>query len=158
MTKSEKIISEFFKPHFEKYPELESLWFLIYDFDDGIYLADEDCGINGHRHDDLSDDTLEESSYKIQNAIKILEESKVDVGNIIVELNGIVNKLQTDAWNSNPLNEILENVWGENTRAELTKKVAKSLSKEIPWKYVDWCQCDVTRTSVSIEEFQRDSR
>jgi uncharacterized membrane-anchored protein YjiN (DUF445 family) len=156
MTKSEKIISEFFKPYFEKHSELNSIWFLIYDLEDGIYLADEDCGINGLRWDELSDEKMNDSSYKIQDAIEILKESKVDVSTIIEDLNKLVIKLQKDADDSNPLNKIMEDVWNNDVREKLSKKVIKHLSKEIPWKYVDWCQCNVNRDGgVEIEEHQR---
>lgn len=153
-SKSQKIISAFFKPYFDKHPKLESIWFLIYDLDDGIYLADEDNGINGFRWDELSDEKLYESSYKIQDAIKLLKESEVDVKNVISDLQKLVVKLQKDADDSNPLNKIMEDVWNEKTRKELTKKVKKHLEKEIPWKYVNWCQCNVNRDgSVEIEEY-----
>jgi hypothetical protein len=89
---------------------MQSIWFLIYDLDDGIYLADEDCGMNDLRWDELDDDAI----------------------------------------------KILDDVWNEEHRKELTKKVKKHLEKEIPWKYVDWCQCNVYRDGkVEIEEYQR---
>lgn len=158
MKQSEKIIAKFFKPYFDKYPELNSLFFLIYHDSDGnnIYFAEEDCGVNDLRWDELSDDNLYKSSYKIQDAIKLLEKSNVDVKTIISDLQKLVTKLQFDADASNPLNKILEETWNDKTRKALTKKVAKHLSKEIPWKYVDWCQCTVSRDgSVEIEEYQR---
>ena len=156
MTKSEKIISEFFKPYFEKYPQMNSIWFLIYDLENGIYLADEDCGINELRWDELSDQKMYDSSYKIQDAIKYLKESKCDVVNVIEELQKLILKLQKDADDSNPLNKIMDDVWNDENREKLTKKVVKHLAKEIPWKYVDWCQCNVNRDgSVKIEEFER---
>jgi hypothetical protein len=158
MKQSEKIIAEFFKPYFDKYPELNSLFFLIYHDSDGnnVYFAEEDCGINDLRWDELSDDNLYESSYKIQEAIKLLEKTNVDVQTIIGDLQKLVTKLQLDADGSNPLNKTLEETWNDKTRKALNKKVAKYLRKEIPWKYVDWCQCTVNRDgSVEIEEFQR---
>ena len=156
MTKSEKIISEFFKPYFEKHPQMNSIWFLIYDLENGIYLADEDCGINELRRDELSDQKMYDSSYKIQDAIKYLKESKCDVANVIEELQKLILKLQKDADDSNPLNKIMDDVWSDENREKLTKKVVKHLAKEIPWKYVDWCQCNVNRDgSVKIEEFER---
>ena len=156
MTKSEKIISEFFKPYFEKYPQMDSIFFLIYDLENGIYLADEDCGINELRWDELSDQKMYDSSYKIQDAIENLEESKCDVANVIEELQKLILKLQKDADDSNPLNKIMDDVWSDENREKLTKKVVKHLAKEIPWKYVDWCQCNVNRDgSVKIEEFER---
>ena len=156
MTKSEKIISEFFKPYFEKHPQMNSIWFLIYDLENGIYLADEDCGINELRWDELSDEKMYDSSYKIQDAIENLEESKCDVANVIEELQKLILKLQKDADDSNPLNKIMDDVWSDENREKLTKKVVKHLAKEIPWKYVDWCQCNVNRDgSVKIEEFER---
>ena len=156
MTKSEKIISEFFKPYFEKHPQMNSIWFLIYDLENGIYLADEDCGINELRWDELSDQKMYDSSYKIQDAIENLEESKCDVANVIEELQKLILKLQKDADDSNPLNKIMDDVWSDENREKLTKKVVKHLAKEIPWKYVDWCQCNVNRDgSVKIEEFER---
>ena len=88
MKKSEKIISEFFKPYFEKHPSMESLFFLIYNSNDVIYLAEEDCGINGSRWDELSDQKMYESSFAIQKAIEYLEESKVDALDIIEQLKG----------------------------------------------------------------------
>jgi len=152
---SEKIISDFFKPYFKKHPKLESIWFLIYDLDDGIYLADEDIGINDLRWDELSDEKLYESSYKIQDAIRYLKESKVDVVNVIADLEKLVIKLQKDADDSNPLNKVLDDVLNEKNKNELTKKVKKHLKKEIPWKYVNWCHCQVNRNgSVEIEEYQ----
>jgi len=152
---SEKIISEFFKPYFEKYPLMESIWFSIYDLNNEIYLADEDCGINEFRRDELSDDKIDESSYKIRDAIQLLKESKVDVTNIITDLEKLGDKLQTDSRNSNPLNDIIDDVWCEKNKNELTKKVKKHLKKEIPWKYVNWCHCEVDRNgSVEIEEYQ----
>lgn len=154
MTKSKKIISEFFKPYFKKYPQMEDIWFLIYYFDDSIHLADEDCGINGVRWDELSDEKMCASSCKIQNAIESLKESKVDVANIIEDLDKLVLKLQKEADDSNPLNEVINNVWNEDSREKLTKKVAKHLAKEIPWRYVRYCRCDVNEDgSVEIEEF-----
>ena len=156
MTKSEKIISEFFKPYFEKHPQMNSIWFLIYDLENGIYLADEDCGINELRWDELSDEKMYDSSYKIQDAIENLEESKCDVANVIEDLQKLILKLQKDADDSNPLNKIMDDVWIDENREKLTKKVVKHLAKEIPWKYVDWCQCNVNRDgSVKIEEFER---
>ena len=156
MKKSEKIISEFFKPYFEKYPQMNSIWFLIHDLENGIYLADEDCGINELRWDELSDQKMYDSSYKIQDAIKYLKESKCDVVNVIEELQKLILKLQKDADDSNPLNKIMDDVWSDENREKLTKKVVKHLAKEIPWKYVDWCQCNVNRDgSVKIEEFER---
>ena len=156
MTKSEKIISEFFKPYFEKYPQMNSIWFLIHDLENGIYLADEDSGINELRRDELSDEKMYDSSYKIQDAIKYLKESKCDVVNVIEELQKLILKLQKDADDSNPLNKIMDDVWSDENREKLTKKVVKHLAKEIPWKYVDWCQCNVNRDgSVKIEEFER---
>ena len=156
MTKSEKIISEFFKPYFEKYPQMDSIFFLIYDLENGIYLANEDCGINELRWDELSDQKMYDSSYKIQDAIKYLKESKCDVVNVIEELQKLILKLQKDADDSNPLNKIMDDVWSDENREKLTKKVVKHLAKEIPWKYVDWCQCNVNRDgSVKIEEFER---
>ena len=156
MKKSEKIISEFFKPYFEKYPQMDSIFFLIYDLENGIYLADEDCGINELRWDELSDQKMYDSSYKIQDAIENLEESKCDVANVIEELQKLILKLQKDADDSNPLNKIMDDVWSDENREKLTKKVVKHLAKEIPWKYVDWCQCNVNRDgSVKIEEFER---
>ena len=156
MTKSEKIISEFFEPYFEKHPQMNSIWFLIYDLENGIYLADEDCGINELRWDELSDQKMYDSSYKIQDAIENLEESKCDVANVIEELQKLILKLQKDADDSNPLNKIMDDVWSDENREKLTKKVVKHLAKEIPWKYVDWCQCNVNRDgSVKIEEFER---
>ena len=156
MTKSEKIISEFFKPYFEKYPQMNSIWFLIHDLENGIYLADEDSGINELRRDELSDEKMYDSSYKIQDAIENLEESKCDVANVIEELQKLILKLQKDADDSNPLNKIMDDVWSDENREKLTKKVVKHLAKEIPWKYVDWCQCNVNRDgSVKIEEFER---
>ena len=155
MTKSEKIISEFFKPYFEKHPQMNSIWFLIYDLENGIYLADEDCGINELRWDELSDEKMYDSSYKIQDAIKYLKESKCDVANVIEDLQKLILKLQKDADDSNPLNKIMDDVWSDENREKLTKKVVKHLAKEIPWKYVDWCQCNVNRDgSVKIEEFE----
>ena len=156
MTKSEKIISEFFKPYFEKHPQMNSIWFLIYDLENGIYLADEDSGINELRWDELSDEKMYDSSYKIQDAIKYLKESKCDVANVIEDLQKLILKLQKDADDSNPLNKIMDDVWSDENREKLTKKVVKHLAKEIPWKYVDWCQCNVNRDgSVKIEEFER---
>ena len=156
MKKSEKIISEFFKPYFEKYPQMNSIWFLIHDLENGIYLADEDSGINELRRDELSDEKMYDSSYKIQDAIENLEESKCDVANVIEELQKLILKLQKDADDSNPLNKIMDDVWSDENREKLTKKVVKHLAKEIPWKYVDWCQCNVNRDgSVKIEEFER---
>ena len=156
MTKSEKIISEFFKPYFEKYPQMDSIFFLIYDLENGIYLANEDCGINELRWDELSDQKMYDSSYKIQDAIKYLKESKCDVANVIEDLQKLILKLQKDADDSNPLNKIMDDVWSDENREKLTKKVVKHLTKEIPWKYVDWCQCNVNRDgSVKIEEFER---
>lgn len=155
MTKSEKIISEFFEPYFEKHPQMNSIWFLIYDLENGIYLADEDCGINELRWDELSDEKMYDSSYKIQDAIKYLKESKCDVANVIEDLQKLILKLQKDADDSNPLNKIMDDVWSDENREKLTKKVVKHLAKEIPWKYVDWCQCNVNRDgSVKIEEFE----
>ncbi len=156
MKKSEKIISEFFKSYFEKYPQMDSIWFLIYDLEDGIYLTDEDYGINELRWDELSDQKMYDSSYKIQDAIKYLKESKCDVANVIEDLQKLILKLQKDADDSNPLNKIMDDVWNDENREKLTKKVVKHLAKEIPWKYVDWCQCNVNRDgSVKIEEFER---
>ena len=156
MKKSEKIISEFFKPYFEKYPQMNSIWFLIHDLENGIYLADEDSGINELRRDELSDEKMYDSSYKIQDAIENLEESKCDVANVIEDLQKLILKLQKDADDSNPLNKIMDDVWSDENREKLTKKVVKHLAKEIPWKYVDWCQCNVNRDgSVKIEEFER---
>ena len=156
MKKSEKIISEFFKPYFEKYPQMNSIWFLIHDLENGIYLADEDSGINELRRDELSDEKMYDSSYKIQDAIENLEESKCDVANVIEELQKLILKLQKDADDSNPLNKIMDDVWSDENREKLTKKVVKHLAKEIPWKYVDWCQCNVNRDgSVKIEELER---
>ena len=156
MTKSEKIISEFFKPYFEKYPQMNSIWFLIHDLENGIYLADEDSGINELRRDELSDEKMYDSSYKIQDAIENLEESKCDVANVIEDLQKLILKLQKDADDSNPLNKIMDDVWSDENREKLTKKVVKHLAKEIPWKYVDWCQCNVNRDgSVKIEELER---
>ena len=156
MTKSEKIISEFFKPYFEKYPQMDSIFFPIYDLENGIYLANEDCGINELRWDELSDQKMYDSSYKIQDAIKYLKESKCDVANVIEDLQKLILKLQKDADDSNPLNKIMDDVWNDENREKLTKKVVKHLAKEIPWKYVDWCQCNVNRDgSVKIEEFER---
>ena len=155
MKKSEKIISEFFKPYFEKYPQMNSIWFLIHDLENGIYLADEDSGINELRRDELSDEKMYDSSYKIQDAIENLEESKCDVANVIEDLQKLILKLQKDADDSNPLNKIMDDVWNDENREKLTKKVVKHLAKEIPWKYVDWCQCNVNRDgSVKIEEFE----
>lgn len=139
--KSEKIISEFFKPYFKKHPQLDSIWFLIYDLDDGIY----DCGVNGLRRDELSDQKMYDSSYKIQDAIELLEDSTVDVTHVIAELKTIVSKLQSDADDCNPLNKIMDDVWNDDVRNKLSKKVVNHLSKEIPWKYVDWCHCNVNR-------------
>ena len=156
MTKSEKIISEFFEPYFKKHPQMNSIWFLIHDLENGIYLADEDSGINELRRDELSDEKMYDSSYKIQDAIENLEESKCDVANVIEELQKLILKLQKDADDSNPLNKIMDDVWSDENREKLTKKVVKHLAKEIPWKYVDWCQCNVNRDgSVKIEEFER---
>ena len=156
MKKSEKIISEFFKPYFEKYPQMNSIWFLIHDLENGIYLADEDSGINELRRDELSDEKMYDSSYKIQDAIENLEESKCDVANVIEDLQKLILKLQKDADDSNPLNKIMDDVWSDENREKLTKKVVKHLAKEIPWKYVDWCQCNVNRDgSVKIEELER---
>ena len=155
MKKSEKIISEFFKPYFEKYPQMDSIFFLIYDLEDGIYLADEDGGINELRWDELSDQKMYAASFKIKDAIKNLKESKVDVANVIEDLQKLILKLQKDADDSNPLNKALDDIWSTQNKEKLTKKVAKHLAKEIPWKYVDWCQCDVNRDgSVKIEEYQ----
>ena len=155
MTKSEKIISEFFEPYFEKHPQMNSIWFLIHDLENGIYLADEDSGINELRRDELSDEKMYDSSYKIQDAIENLEESKCDVANVIEDLQKLILKLQKDADDSNPLNKIMDDVWSDENREKLTKKVVKHLAKEIPWKYVDWCQCNVNRDgSVKIEEFE----
>jgi allophanate hydrolase subunit 1 len=104
----------------------------------------------------LSDEKLYESSYKIQDAIRYLKESKVDVVNVIADLEKLVIKLQKDADDSNPLNKVLDDVLNEKNRKALTKKVKKHLEKEIPWKYVDWCQCYVKRDgTVKIEEYQR---
>ncbi len=155
MKKSEKIISEFFKPYFEKYPQMDSIWFLIYDLEDGIYLAGEDYGINELRWDELSDEKMYDSSYKIQDAIENLKESKCDVANVIEDLQKLVLKLQKDADDSNPLRKVLDDVWNDDIIEKLTKKVAKHLAKDIPWKYVKWCQCNVSRDgSVKIEEYQ----
>lgn len=155
MSKAEKIISEFFKSYFKKYPSFESLFFLIYNFDSGIYLADEDCRINGQRWDELSDDELYESSYKIEKAIESLRESKVDTGKIISELENIVVKLRKESDDSNPLNKIFEDVWSKGNQRALTKKVKKLLEKEIPWKYVSYCECTVKRDgTVEIEDIE----
>jgi hypothetical protein len=159
MKKSEKIISEFFKPYFEKYPQMDSIWFLIYliyDLEDGIYLADEHCGINGLHYDDLRDEKTIDSSYKIQDAIENLKESKCDVANVIEDLQKLVLKLRKDAEDGNPLRKVLDDVWNDDIIEKLTKKVSKHLAKEIPWKYVKWCQCNVNRDgSVKIDEYQR---
>ena len=155
MTKSEKIISEFFEPYFEKHPQMNSIWFLIHDLENRIYLANEDCGINELRWDELSDQKMYDSSDKIQDAIENLEESKCDVANVIEDLQKLILKLQKDADDSNPLNKIMDDVWSDENREKLTKKVVKHLAKEIPWKYVDWCQCNVNRDgSVQIEELE----
>lgn len=154
MTKSEKIISEFFKPHFKKYPELDSFWFLIHDINGDIYLADEDCGINGIRRDELSDEKMYDSSYKIQDAIRLLRESEQKLDDTITELEKLVVKLQKDADDSNPLNKLIDDIWNDEIRAVLTKKVTKHLEKQIPWKYVNYCHCLVNKDgSVEIEEF-----
>ncbi len=135
---------------------MNSIWFLIHDLENGIYLANEDCGINELRWDELSDQKMYDSSYKIQDAIKYLKESKCDVANVIEDLQKLILKLQKDADDSNPLNKIMDDVWNDENREKLTKKVVKHLAKEIPWKYVDWCQCNVNRDgSVKIEEFER---
>jgi uncharacterized membrane-anchored protein YjiN (DUF445 family) len=118
-------------------------------------LANEDCGINELRWDELSDQKMYDSSDKIQDAIENLEESKCDVANVIEDLQKLILKLQKDADDSNPLNKIMDDVWSDENREKLTKKVVKHLAKEIPWKYVDWCQCNVNRDgSVKIEEFE----
>jgi hypothetical protein len=84
-----------------------------------------------------------------------LKESKVDVVNVIADLEKLVIKLQKDADDSNPLNKVLDDVLNEKNKNELTKKVKKHLKKEIPWKYVNWCHCQVNRNgSVEIEEYQ----
>ena len=74
---------------------------------------------------------------------------------MIEDLQKLILKLQKDADDSNPLNKIMDDVWSDENREKLTKKVVKHLAKEIPWKYVDWCQCNVNRDgSVKIEEFE----
>lgn len=157
--KTQQIISNFFKPYFEKYPEMNSLWFLIYNFEDGIYLDDADCGINGSRRDDLDDPKLMDASFKIQDAISILNKTQMVDSQIINELESLWRKLQEKAADSNPLNKIIDDVWGDENREKLTQKIAKRLSKEIPWKYVDWCQCDVKRDgTVNIEEYESPHR
>lgn len=156
MKKSEKIISEFFKPYFEKYPQMDSIWFGIYDFNDNVYLYEEDYGINGLHYDDLRDKKMIDSSDKIQDAIFSLMQSKCDVANVIEDLQKLVLKLRKDAEDSNPLRKVLDDVWNDDIIEKLTKKVSKHLAKEIPWKYVKWCQCNVSRDgSVKIDEYQR---
>lgn len=153
--KSKTIISKFFKPYFDKHPELNSLWFLIHDFDDGLYLAEEDAGVNGRRWDELRDEKMDNASDKIHNAINLIKESGVEATIIINELEKIVNKLHEDSYNSNPLNKIMDDVWNDKNRSELTKKVTKHLEKEIPWRYVDWCECTVHRDgTVEIDEHE----
>ena len=154
MTKSEKIISKFFKPYFEKYPELKSIWFIIHNMDGDIYLADEDYGINGFGWDELSDKKIYDSSYKIQDAIRLLRDSGQKLDNTITELEKLVGKLQKDADDSNQLIKLMDCVWNDEIRKVLTKKAAKHLKKEISWKYVNECHCLVGNDGITeIDEY-----
>lgn len=151
--KSKNKISNFFKPLFEKHKEMESFFFVIHDLADGLYLADEDSGINGERWDDLADEEMYNSSFKIQEAIKILKESKNVDDDIVQKLNNIVKELQTKADDSNPLIKVHDDVWSDDNREKLTKLIKKDLEKKIPWRYVNYCICTVNRDgTVEIEE------
>jgi len=149
MTKSEKIISEFFKPYFKKYPELNSIWFIIHNMDGDIHLEDEDCGINGFSMDELSNEKMYDASYKIQDAIRLLRDSRQKLDNTITELEKLVGKLQKDAGDSNPLNKLKDDVWNGEIRRVLTKKVDKHLKKEISWKHVNYCHCLVGKDGIA---------
>ena len=156
MKKSEKIISEFFKPYFKKHPQMYSIWFSIYNVDNDVYLSEEDCGINGFHCDELCDEKMYDSSCKIQDVISSLMESKVDVANVIEDLQKLVLKLQKEAKESNPLRKVMDDVWNDRNSEKLNKKVVKHLAIEIPWRYVECCHCDVNRDgSVKIHEFKR---
>jgi hypothetical protein len=130
MKKSEKIILEFFKPYFIKYAEIDSIWFLIYNFNDKIILADEDYGINGFRWDELSNKILLDSSCKIKDAIDCLKQSKVNISNIVNKLEKVFAKTQKDAYDSNPLNKILDDVWNDKNRFSLNKKAFKMYRRD----------------------------
>ena len=83
-------------------------------------------------------------------------ESKVDVANVIEDLQKLVLKLQKEAKESDPLRKVMNDVWNDRNSEKLTKKVEKHLAIEIPWRYVECCHCDVNRDgSVKIEEFER---
>lgn len=154
--KSKQIISNFFQKYFKKYPEIDSFWFLIYNNgNEKFRLADEDVGINDLRWDELSDRSTYESSYKIQEAIEKLNESSVkNLDDIKNKLTLIWQNLQKQAYDNNPLNKVLEDIWSDKNREKLTKKVKKSLEKEILWKYVSWCKCTVKKDgNVDIKEF-----
>lgn len=154
--KSKQIIADFFKKYFLKYSEIDSFYFIIYNDGNGKFrLADEDIGVNDLRLDELSDRSMYDSSYKIQDAIQELEKSNVkNLDDIKNKLTLIWKELQQRAYDSNPLNKIIEEIWSDKNREELNKKIKKSLEEEIPWKYVNWCKCTVKKDgNINIEEF-----
>jgi hypothetical protein len=148
----EKTIINFFKPYFKRYPPLDSFWFIMHDLDINpkIYLSDEEYAINEIHRTDLSDEILLDASNKINEVIDILNESntKINISNLLTNLKLISKQLQKSAEDKNPLNNILKNIWNDETRKSLTQKLKIHAKEEIDWKHIAWVKFTVRRNGT----------
>jgi hypothetical protein len=131
MNQTEKVIWKFFKPYFNEYPRMRFFRFTLYNHKEPT-VSDEDWGINGKRWDNLPDQELYKSAERLEVVINKLPE-RMDLDNMRSVLNDYFIRLTKMAKDSNPLVSIGEDVWSEENRKELNKRLKKCVMKEYQW-------------------------
>lgn len=154
MNKSEKIIYNFFKNDFEKYKDINSIYFVISRYGESIVLSEEDCGFNEKRWSEFGDKILDKKADAVAKARSMLKQE--NVLDLDLKLEKLEINLRNQSWNSDPRNKIMENIWNEKRINSLTNKVFKHLLQEVPWEIVNYCVCTVCNDGkVDIRLIQR---
>jgi hypothetical protein len=141
MKKLKQILQEYFDPYFEKYSDLISFEFNIYNFDGEIYFAEEDFGCNDKRWDDYLDTTGSDCVNALHDALNKLPECYSAYRPTIISIINNLSKNESD----NPMSRMLEDVWDENRRIKLCKKCSSYIKRNFAWKYIDYVSVKVDK-------------
>lgn len=146
MKKLKQILKEYFNPYFEKYSELTSFEFNIYNLQGEIYFADEDFGCNDKRWDDYLDDSGSDCIEALQEALSKLPDRFSEYRPVITNI--IDNLFKQES--NNPISMMLTDVWDEDRRTKLCKKCSTSIKKDFSWKYIDYVSVKVDKDNGII--------
>jgi hypothetical protein len=150
MKKLKQILQEYFKPYFEKYSNLMSFEFNIYNFDGEIFFAGEDFGCNNKRWDDYLDDSGSDCVDALQKALDKLPDEFSEYRPVITSIILNLSKNESD----NPMSKMLDDVWDEKKRVALCKKCSPYIKRNFAWTYIDyvWVKVDKNNGVTFWEE------